>query len=286
MERRFGLLAVVGLVLSVATAPGAAAEHGPYYFGVLNQRSVALTAQYWNPILAYVSSRSGVPLVLKMGKTAVETTDMTVRGEFAFAYTNHLFTPERVKLGFRVIARTTEPSIRATIVVPADSALGALGDLHGKSVVFPSHEAFVGYWVPMDAFLKAGVAVTPSFAGNQEGAIAQLQAGKVEAAAVNAQVLEDYARREGFVYRTLWTSEGYHGLPIMASASVPRAKVEAVRQAFIHMGEDAEGQRALRAGAELLKLKEPVAFVPATDRDYENYRRFYQSTVVTTGHAK
>jgi len=55
----------------------AALAEEPLAFGVLNQRSALLTAQYWNPILAYVSARSGVPLRLKMGRTAPETTAMT-----------------------------------------------------------------------------------------------------------------------------------------------------------------------------------------------------------------
>lgn len=277
-------LVILALLAGLSIAP-ARADHGaPYHFGVLNQRSVALTAQYWNPILEYVSNKSGVPLALKMGKTAVETTEMTVRGEFAFAYTNHLFTPERVRLGYRVIARGDAAPIRATIIVPQESSLQSLKELDGKMVAFPSREAFVGYWVPMDALLKANVKVKPSFAGNQEGAMGQLQAGIVAAAAVNAQVLENYARREGFTYRALWTSDGYHGLPVIANPTVPVEKVEAVRKALIGMSADPEGQRVLRAGAELLKLKKPVGFLRAGDEDYANYRRFYQTTLVKAEH--
>lgn len=38
-----------------------------FYFGVLNQRSVILTAQLWNPVLHYVSAKSGVPLTIENG---------------------------------------------------------------------------------------------------------------------------------------------------------------------------------------------------------------------------
>lgn len=283
MSTRTRLPGLVALAFAATTLSASAADNPPYYFGVLNQRSVALTAQYWNPILDYVSKKSGVPLALKMGKTAVETTEMTVRGEFAFVYTNHLFTPERSKLGYRVIARTTSPSIRAAIIVPQGSTLRSLAELGGKAVAFPSREAFVGYWVPMDALMRAGVTVTPSFAGNQEGAIAQLQAGKVAAAAVNLNVLENYAHREGFAYRTLWSSEGYHDLPIMANPALPPDKVEAVRKAFIDMARDPDGSRILQAGAELLKLKKPVGFIAAGDPDYSSYRRFYKTTAVKSG---
>lgn len=52
-------------------SPGAAAQK-TYSFYVLNQRSIALTAQYWNPILTHVSKKSGVPLELKLTKTPQE----------------------------------------------------------------------------------------------------------------------------------------------------------------------------------------------------------------------
>ncbi len=282
MIRRICRLAFAALTIAAAN-PAIAADGQVYYFGVLNQRSIALTARFWNPILEHVSARSGVPLALKMGKTAVETTAMTVRGEFAFVYTNHLFTPERVKLGYRVIARTNSPAIRATIIVSQDSPIASLKALDGKAVAFPSREAFVGYWVPMDALMRAGVRVSASYAGNQEGAIAQLQAGTVEAAAVNALELESYARRAGFRYRALWTSEGYHNLPIMVNPSVPAAKAEAVRKAFVEMSRDPQGARILQASSEVLKLQEPLAFIPASDADYASYRRFYQTTLVKAG---
>lgn len=269
---RLALLWLLGL----GGAAWAADE--PLAFGVLNQRSALLTAQYWNPILAHVGARSGVPLQLKMGRTAPETTQMTVRGEFAFVYTNHLFTPKRDRLGFKVIARPATKAIRGAVVVAEDSPIRSLAELNGREVAFPSAEAFVGYWVPMDALVKAGVGVTPSFAGNQEGAMGQLKAGRVAAAGVNATVMENFARRENFRYRTIWLSEPYLDLAIMAAPQVPKDKVEAVRRAFLGMARDEEGRKILEAGAELLKLDGELGFVAAEDRDYDSYRRYYRNT--------
>lgn len=261
---------------SIAAEP---ADNG-YNFGVLNQRSVALTTEYWNPILSYVSKRSGVPLQLKMKNTAVATTKATVEGEYAFVYTNHLFTPERNRLGYRVIARPDSPDIAALIVVREDSPYQSLSELDGKTVVFPSPEAFVGYWVPMDAILKTGVKVKTTFGSNQEGAVSQLQLGLVDAAAVNGKVLESYSQREHFRYRVLWKSEPYHDMPIMANPSVPKATVQAVRNAFLGMANDPEGRKVLEACAAVLKLPKPIGFKAADNADYDNYRKFYLTTRV------
>lgn len=273
-----GVRLIAGWLLCVLAGTGLADE--PLEFGVLNQRSALLTAQYWNPILAYVSEKSGVPLRLKMGRTAPETTAMTVRGDFDFVYTNHLFTPKRDLLGYRVIARPNNNGIQGAIVVPDTSDVKSITDLMGKEVGFPSPDAFAGYWLTMDALQKSKLYVRPVFGSNQEGTMAQLRAGRVVAASVNAQIMENYARRENYRYRTIWRSEVYYDLPVMANPRVPRAKVEAVANALVGIAQDEEGKRILRAGAELLKLEGTPGFVAATDRNYDNYRRFYRNTAL------
>ena len=269
-------------ILAAAAAlhsPGAAAQQA-YAFNVLNQRSIALTAQYWNPILTYVSRKSGVPLELKLAKTAKEGNAIAELGKYDFLYTNHFFTPERDRLGYKVIARPAGPGIRSQIVVPMDSPIQSLADLDGKDVAFVTPDGFTGYWLPMDALLRAKVNVKVVFAGTQEASQAQLKVNKVAAAGVNSTVLARYARREVFEYRALWTSDLYQDLCIMANPKVPQDKVAAVRAAFINMAKDPEGRQILEAGAELLKSNSELGFVAAENLDYDNYRKFYKTTLV------
>jgi phosphonate transport system substrate-binding protein len=265
-------------MLSLSSIAGAAEQ--VYAFNVLNQRSVALTAQYWNPILIYVSRKSGVPLELRLAKTAKEATALAETGAFDFLYTNHFFTPERSRLGFRVIARPAGPGIRSQIVVRKDSSIQSLTDLEGQAVAFPTPDGFSGYWLPMDALLRNKVNVKAVFSGNQEASFSQLKMNVVAAAGVNSKALDSYARREGFEYRALWTSEVYNDLCIMASPKVPQDKVAAVQATLVNMSRDPEGRNILRAGADLLKAQGEMGFVPSDERDYDNYRTFYKSTRV------
>lgn len=270
----------LGIILLAAFSSGVhGEEENALYFGVINQRSVTLTAQIWNPILAFVGKKTGVPLALKIGKTAPETTDMTERGEHAFAYTNHMFTPERDKIGYRVILRIQGEPIHGVIVVREDSPVRSVQDLHGMSVAFPSKDAFVGFCLPMDFLQRSGIAIKAVFAGNQEGAMSQLQFGHM-AAAVNKKLLNQYSTREDIRFRVIWTSEPYLDIPIMVHPSVPPKVVEAVREAFIGMGQDPEGRKALQASADSLQSKNLWSFVRAEDKEYDNYRRFYRNTVV------
>jgi phosphonate transport system substrate-binding protein len=270
ISRLFALAALVLCGSALAKDP----EHS---FGVLNQRSPTLTAQYWNPILQYVSKVSGVQLRLKMGRTAQETSAMTKRGEFDFLYSNHIFTVENRVAGYKVFARPDEKPIQGQLVVLDDSPIKGLGELQDREVAFANPNAFVGYIVPMNALVKANVKVKPLLSVNQEAAMGQLKAGRVVAAGVNSEVMRDFAEREGIKYRVVWSSKGFLGLPLSSHPSVPAAKVKAVRDAFVGMGSSQEGARILQAASELIKQKTLPGFLPATDKDYEDVVEIYRA---------
>jgi phosphonate transport system substrate-binding protein len=281
MIRRTTTLAATLLALAAAIySAGAAAQQRPYAFYVLHQRTVSLTAQYWNPILTHVSRVSGVPLELKLAKTAHQGNANAEAGMYDFQYTNHFFTPERDRLGWKVFVRPAGPGIRSQVVVPEDSPFKTLQDLQGKEVGFVSRDGFTGYWLPYDALLRAKVDVTVVFTGNQEASFAQLRVNKIAAAGVNSSVMARYGRRESFKYRALWTSEPYGDLCIMAHPKVPAKVVAAVRDALIGMSKDDEGRKVLQAGADLLKMNGELGFVAADDSEYDNYRKFYRTTQV------
>jgi phosphonate transport system substrate-binding protein len=278
---RLAVAAVTLLMLAVVwPEPAQAQEKKSFSFNVLNQRTLALTAEYWNPILTYVSQKSGVPLSLKLAKNVRDANAAAEQGGYDFMYTNQLFTPERDGLGYQVIARPVGAGIQAQIVVPSDSPARTLQDLQDKEVGFVSLDAFAGYHVTMDALLRANVNVKPSFTGNQEASVAQLKVGKVAAAGVNGLILERYARREGFAYRALWTSSLFPDLCVMAHKRVPPETVAAVRAAFVGMDKDPQGIKILDAAGALVKANSKLGFVAAEDKDYNAYRTFFKSSLV------
>lgn len=264
-------------VAAISSSAGAA---GSYSFGVLSQRSPVLTAQYWNPILDYVSRRAGVNLDLKITRTAPESNAAIARGDYDFVYSNTIFLPATSAQGYRVILRPKGEPIHGQLVTLEDSPMRGLEDLRGQEVGFPSRAAFVGYALPMDHLLRQGIPVHTTFGGNQEGIMGQLKAGRVIAAGVNNQVMRDYAAREGLKYRVLWESQPYHNLPISAHPRLPAGVAAAVRQAFATMDDDAEGARVLAASAAIIKQKPPFGYLPAGPRDYQNYFDFYRHTLV------
>lgn len=258
--------------------PAALAEN--YSFGVLSQRSVVLTAQYWNPILDHVRRKTGIELVLKVARTAPESNEAIERGEYDFVYSNTIFLPKMAAANYQVILRPRDAAISGQIVTLATSPIRSLRDLAGREVGFPSLAAFVGYAVPMDQLLREGINVSPVFGGNQEGIMGQLKAGRVLAAGVNSQVMKAFALRENIEYRVLWESSSYLNLPVAAHPRVPHAVVEAVRAVIDGMEGDPEGSKVLEETAKVIGQKPPYGFRAALPEDYRNYVEFYKKTLV------
>ncbi len=275
--RRLFALVLALLAGATAQAQTPASTTPTYRFSPVNQWDIPKTAAYWNPIVRYVSEKSGVPLELKIGRTSADTTSYVITQEVEFVFSNHLFSPEREALGWKVFGRRNVAQLRGQIAVPADSPITTLEDLQGKTVAFAGPEAFAGYKVPSAYLASRGIRVRADFGGNQNAAFAQMFAGKAQAVGSNSMLIEGYAKREGRRFRVLWTSEGYHDLALMASGKVPEKDVRAVAQAFLGMHTDPVGRDLLERASQTIGLDAQAYFIPASDEDYAAYRRFYRN---------
>lgn len=266
-------------------AAAAFASEGPpsrvYNFSPVNQQSLHIAAGFWNPIIEHVSAKSGVPLKLKLGRTSADTTSYVLAQEVDFAFTNHLFSPERVKLGWRVFGRRDAPPIYGQIVVPATSDIKDLSQLAQLEVAFPGPEAFIAYKTTYARLVNAGVPVKVVFGGNMDSAFVQLFSGRVAAVGANSQLVDGYAARERKSFRVLWTSAAFHDLALMSSPRVPERELQSVASAFLKMHQDPEGAAILNRARELIGAPAPVSFVAATEADYQSYRDFYRTAPVS-----
>lgn len=259
--------ALVGLLLWAAAGPGWAG--GTYSFGVLNQQSAIATATLWNPIFQYVHNKTGITLKLKMGTTVQETDVMTARGEFDFLYSNHNFDPLYDETHYLPLAQWGGSPLLGQIVVAADSPVKTLADLEGKTVAFPSRDAFVAYQVPAVALKQAKVSVIPVFGANQLGAAAMLQTGRADAASLNKLFSDKFQAEQKLRWRVIYQSAPWPNIPVQAHPRVPKRDADAVQRALLEMSTDPEGRA-------LLKTLAIPGFLPVKDADYDATRRLYK----------
>jgi phosphonate transport system substrate-binding protein len=272
------LLLVALYSSAVLSLPAAAAEGKSYNFSPVNQFGVQLTASYWNPIIDYVSAKSGIKLTLKVGRTSADTTSYVLAQEVDFAFTNHLFSDERRKMGWKVFGRRDYAPVRGELVVLADSPITDAKQLQGQDVGFAGPEALVAYKAPYAHLINRGILVNVVFAGNQDGAIAQLRSGKVKAIGANSQLIDGYAKREGIAIRKLWSSEPFNDLALMVSPRVPADDAKAVAKAFLAMGDDPEGAAILKRVSDLVQFPPFSRFLPSQEDEYQAYYNFYKTS--------
>ena len=274
---RRGILSATLALTATFFPPLSQADEAGYRFSPVNQYDIKLTAAYWNPIINYVSEQSGVKLNLKIGRTSADTTSYVLAQEVEFVFSNHLFSPEREKLGWKVFGRREMPPVHGQIVVPADSPITDISQLQGQEVAFPGPEALIAYKFPYAQLLSRNIDVKVVFGGNQNGALAQLFAGKVKAVGGNSQLIEGYASRENKKFRVLWSSEPLYDLALMASGKVSDKDVKAVANAFFNMHKNPRGLEILRQASNEVGLTDAPHFIPSDGSEYGSYRRFYQS---------
>ena len=267
----------VGLAGMLGSVSSSAQENGVYRFSPVNLYGIELTASYWNPIIDYVSTKSGVKLQLKIGRTSADTTAYVLANEVEFVFSNHLFSPDRDQLGWKVFGRRDTQPIRSQVVVLADSPVTKLDQLANEPMAFPGPEGTVTYKFSYAHLLNQKIPVKVVFAGNMDGAFAQLASGKVKAVGTQSQLSVGWSKREGKALRVLWESEPLNDLALMASKHVAAKDLAAVSKAFLEMGRDPQGQKVLAGVSELVKLPSTTAFVPSTGADYTAYRNFYQT---------
>lgn len=270
------VLHAAAAVLGATLGAGAAAQERPtYHFSPVNQYGIELTAAYWNPILTYVADRSGVKMMLKIGRTSADTTAYVLANEVEFVFSNHLFSPEREKLGWRVVARRDAPPVHGQIVVPEESPITDLAQLSGQDVVFPGPEATISYKFTYAQLLSRRIPVNVIFAGNTDAAFVQLLSGKAKAMGANSQLVQGYTAREGRRFRVLWSTEPLHDLALLVSSKVPAKDRQAVAAAFAGMAADPKGLDVLQSASRAAGLPRATGFVASDGSEYESYRKFY-----------
>lgn len=263
------LVLFLSLALVLPLRLAGAAE--PFSFGVLNQQPAAETAALWNPILQYLNAKTGLEFKFKMGATVQETDAMTARGEFDFLYSNHNFDPEYAQANYRPLAQWGGHPLIGQIVVLIDSPITSLKELEGKTVAFPSKDAFIAYQVTRHALKQAGIQIQPAFGASQQGTAVQLQTGRADAASLNKMFADRFQAEGKGKFRVLFQSDAWPNIPVQAHPRITKADAESVRQALIKMNDDPEGK------ALLAKLKIP-GFLPVVDSDYTQTRLLYKES--------
>ncbi len=243
----------------------ACADEKVYTVGVLNQQSVVATARLWNPLLLYLGRKTGARFTLAIGGTVQETDARTAKGEFDLAYTNHIFYMP-IQREYRPIVRWGRGSLRGLLV---SLKPWRLEDLAGKTIAFPSPQAFAATVLTWTQLEREQIRFRPLFTGSQQACMAALAKRLVDAAGVTTRFATPYARRHGLDIHVIYRSAPFPQIPLLIHTTrVPDGLAERIRAVLLNMPQDEEGK-------ELLANLDMPPFEPADDALYAGTREVY-----------
>lgn len=255
----------IALLLLLPAFSAAAEQQVSYSVGVLNQQSVIATAELWNPLLGYLGKKTGSKFTLAIGNTVQETDSMTARGDFDLVYTNHIFSMP-IERDYRVLVQWGGEALAGAIVSTKPMRLT---ELAGKTIAFPSPDAFAATVITWGQLAHEKIKFTPHYAGNQEGCLAALSKGLVDAASVTPRFALPYTEKNRLTLHTVYQSGGFPQIPLLAHKKrISAAQAQKITDVLLNMPRDVEGSKLL----ETLKIP---PFKTASEQSYDVVRMIY-----------
>ncbi|MDQ7073767.1 MAG: phosphate/phosphite/phosphonate ABC transporter substrate-binding protein [Gammaproteobacteria bacterium] len=233
-----------------------------YRFGVVPQFEPRHLARIWNPILVELERRTGLKLHLS-GSINISTFERDFRqGRFDFVYMNpyHALIASEQQ-AYQPLVRDGGRSLFGILLVAKTSPITSIQELNEQKVLFPSPNA-LGASLLMRAELGAqGISVKPHYVKTHSSVYTNLLLGR---AVAGGGVVGTLKRQKQVVQdnlRILYWTHAIAPHPVMVHPRVSQRDREAVKQAFLAMGESKTG-RALLAKVPIKKI------ILATMQDY------------------
>lgn len=283
MKRLLVVLALLGL-LAWAQRPGWPKE---LVIGEVPVESAADYSARYQPFLDYLKARLGIPvrLFLASDYTAVQVAQAQGKLHVAF-YGPASYVDAIKKLNAPIEAFAKEDSIssgtvyHSLIISKKGSGIRTLEDAKGKDFAFVDPKSTSGYKVPM-AYFCLEAKIRPReyfrrvfFAGTHEAVILGVARGTIPVGATwdtGIRIAKEKGQIRGLEeFEVIWRSDPIPGSPWAFRKDLPIDLKILLQRAFLSFHETPEGQ-------EWLKKRGLRRFAPATDADYNSFRKVYDA---------
>lgn len=244
------------------------------------------TARY-QPFLDYLKERLGVPvrLFLATDYTAVQVAQAQGQVHVAlYGPASYVDAIKRLKAPIEAFAK--EDSLRSgvvyhsLIIAKKGSGIRTLEDARGKDFAFVDPKSTSGFMVPM-AFFCLEARIKPreyfrrvTFVGTHEAVILGVAQGTIPVGATwdtGISIAQQKGQIRGLQdFEVLWKSAPIPGLPWAMRKDLPVDLKILLQRAFLGFHETPLGKAWLEARG----LRR---FAPATDRDYDAFRKVYDA---------
>jgi phosphonate transport system substrate-binding protein len=171
----------------------------------------------------------------------------------------------------RIIMRKEDAEFKSHFIAPKDSAIKSLKDLKGKTFAFGSVSSTSGHLMPRYFLIKNGINPDKdfskfSFSGAHDATVAWVEAGRVDAGALNFLVwdkLVETKKVDTNKVQIFWTTPPYVDYVWTVRAGVDNSTAEKISKAFLKLDYNKADDK------KLLDLHRTKGYIAAKDEDWK-----------------
>ena len=242
------LCAVMFLLMLLRPFSSGAEENKSYIFSVVPQFPPLEIKRDWTPLLERISRDSGIPLQLKFYKSISEFEADVLAGTPDFVYLSPYHAVEAKKAhGYVPLVRDSEDRLVGILVVEKESPFRTVQDLNGKTLVFPSPNAFAAS-LYLRALLsqREKITFTPKYVTTHSNVYLHVAKGLAAAGGGVNRTLDKEPPELREKLRIIYRTPGVAPHPIAAHPRVPVAARKAVAGAIMKLSGDEQARSLLK----------------------------------------
>lgn len=234
-----------------------------YKLAIVPQYTPLFIFRNWRPLVEQIEKDTGIRLEINTYKNFNHFINVLQKGEADFSYLSpyHLVRA-RKKQPYHPLLRDGEKKLVGIVVVSESSKLKSINELEGKTIAFPSPNAFAAS-LYMRAWLreKIGIDFTPNYVGTHGNVYRNVVRGFAIAGGGVNSTLASQPESLRKALRVLYEIPGVASHPLAVHRRVPIKVRDAVSKSIYALAENKKGRALLAA----VQMEKPVAANYAKD---------------------
>ena len=220
------------------------------------QLAPTVMSKLWTPFVKYLSKEIGAEIILKVYSSRPEFEKDIVRGKIDFYFGNPGYgVVGYVKHGYVPLVRSSRKLLEGIVVVKKDGPINDISQLSGKTISFPSKNAFaasllIRYQLSSQFKLK----YTSQFSGGHDNSYRSVLVGNTAAAGGVVRTLERENEGLKSQLKIIYRTPGIKSHPFMAHPRVPLKVQKAISESILKLDETDSGKKLLKS----VKISAPV----------------------------
>lgn len=268
------LLFIVCIFFGIGTANVSAQALKELRLSAIPDENPQEMLRIYTPFADYLTKEVGIPVKFTPVVDYAATVEGLAANRLEMVWYGGLTSVQaarQAKGARRIIMRKEDAEFKSHFVTRKDTGVKALKDLKGKTFAFGSVSSTSGHLMPRYFLIKGGINPEKdfskfSFSGAHDATAAWVEAGQVDAGALNFLVwdkLVETKKVDTNKVHIFWTTPPYVDYVWTVRAGVDKATVEKLTKAFLKLDYNKPNDK------KLLDLHRTKGYITAKDEDWK-----------------